>query len=136
MFNKVHRETIDREIVLRQSYLVKPMFQTMHDVLRPSFQQRKLISATFYRRSNVLVSLVREHFGLRSQMRHFVIYDKLFDSRPTHGRFIHVLKMTNIFHLNSHYLRTINKLQLQYFRSEKRRPWYIILRCFTMLAAL
>ncbi|GAB1863768.1 hypothetical protein CAJAP_04847 [Camponotus japonicus] len=38
------------------------MFQTMHDVLRPSFQQGKLISATFCRPSNVpTFTLVNSH---------------------------------------------------------------------------
>lgn len=49
---------------------MEPMFQAMHDVLRPSFQQGKLISTTLSGRADVSVTLVAQHLGLGAQMRH------------------------------------------------------------------
>lgn len=135
----------ERYVFPRRSYLVKPMFQTKHDVLRPPFQQRKLISATFC--ADVSVSPVIEHFGLCSQIRHFVREQIFFFFTAGNSRRISLRRIfssplcnnclwksdstivyTQLCYINSRAremmcLRTINKISTFWrFRSEKETP--------------
>lgn len=83
------------------------MLQTVYDVLRPSFQQRKLISATFSRSSNMLVGLVTEHSALRSQMRHFednIIFRRSRFVRSFNIKESFTTRNGRMYYLNSHSL--------------------------------
>jgi len=109
----------------KQSYLMKPMFQTMYDVLRPSFQQRKLISATFSCPSNVFVGLVTEHSALRSQMRHFE--DDSFSTNDSDrlSKKIYlsltIIPESNIlFLIFTLFIRAANKFDFEIFGSRRR----------------